>query len=461
MEQPKLRKNYSDCRRSDSMPTAQKPCSKKKDRHKSNAYHANYPQLYDMGFTPYAFNLSPQARIHPSSQRLFPTSNSSVCHYPVPLGYSLEHVSLPYYPPIIPPGSTSTPPLERVLRVSRPSEHKIPAMFQTYKQNIDLEQDYMSLPPVNCDLNAKKPKDEDSTSKRRFSDPGVAQISSDECSGSRSSASSNNSSLQDLHIPYAYGLIEQVNELRQNNSHLTKELHEVKLELESLKMLSASWRPYSDSLQPGKLSDSIVEVREAIKVNEEALLTKMTNLFEKNAVECNEAHRQLEERIIGKLSERLSKLEEQVRRLSEDRGIARAPEEPLASDDVLTIQQQLMHSEREKLSLRRELQEAIDERKKAEANTQKLERLVGVLRKKVNGVSPEIGTSEEKQNTAKMSLFDQNPFIIANNKQSHKQPQQKKVQRKQDAENEDESGSSNSGLIETPLVTITGPVTDL
>ncbi|EEB19017.1 hypothetical protein Phum_PHUM546080 [Pediculus humanus corporis] len=102
---------------------------------------------------------------------------------------------------------------------------------------------------------------------------------------------------------------------------------------------------------------------------------------------------------------------------------ATADDENLASNEEDSgVKQQLMNLENEKLQLQKELQEAVAKRKSAEATTEKLERLVGVLRKKINGVSLESSMPDEKQCLVRPlgSSLEKNPFIIANNRQGQK-----------------------------------------
>lgn len=188
----------------------------------------------------------------------------------------------------------------------------------------------------------------------------------------------------------------------------------------------------------------------------------------------------------------------------------------------LTFQQQLVELQQEKLQLRKDLQEAVAKRKSAEATTEKweifrlsfyscfrstsfhwitifrfrLERLVGVLRKKINGVSLESSIFDEKQSLVRplASALEKNPFIIANNRQGQKSdilPFQKpkmlsfRTLPQETAEGtnlsgnenkENETGELGSGSESsmsalphssaettsvTAQVTITGPVTDL
>lgn len=151
-------------------------------------------------------NWQAQSRIHPTQhafqhQRLFSTSDPSVCHYTVPVSFSLEPVSLPMYPALFQSTGSPAMPLESTSHRTKPlkkynknrkriSDHTdetdVPALFHMPRQNDGNHQDYTSLPPpVNCDIYSKKSSDTDGTSKRRFSDPGLGQMSSDECSSSR------------------------------------------------------------------------------------------------------------------------------------------------------------------------------------------------------------------------------------------------------------------------------------
>lgn len=160
-------------------------CDKKKYETSPNSYPTNWPA---------------QARIHSFSQRSFSTPDSSVCHYSVPLSFSFEPVSLPIYSALIQPQGNCTVPLDVSNHSNKSARHKshsknrrsqnnsgneVPAMFHTPRLNNGDQQDYTSLPPVNCNLYAPKSSDTEGTCRRRFSDPGIGQLSSDECSTTR------------------------------------------------------------------------------------------------------------------------------------------------------------------------------------------------------------------------------------------------------------------------------------
>lgn len=122
----------------------------------------------------------------------------------------------------------------------------------------------------------------------------------------------------------------------------------------------------------------------------------------------------------------------------------------------------------------------------------RLERLVGVLRKKINGVSLDSCISDEKQILVRplASSLEKNPFIIANNRQGQKSEtlpftkgklptsrsysqenlDLKNLEAIDDRESESVEPGTNDNLSThmtsdntsvTAQVTITGPVTDL
>ncbi|KAK6635919.1 hypothetical protein RUM44_001173 [Polyplax serrata] len=205
----------------------------------------------------------------------------------------------------------------------------------------------------------------------------------------------------------------------------------------------------------------------------------------------------LEERLRQEMNEKLAKLAEAINCQSvtkEQRIPVTAEPCGVSSPGDVAIHQQLIELEQEKLQLRKELQEAVSKRKSAEATTEKLERLVGILRKKINGVSLESSMPDEKQSVVRplASSLEKNPFIIANNRQGQKQevlPFQKpkviplkafssenlevtnlvgnenKENEAREAGNGNEQSSHGHPVSETASVTaqvtITGPVTDL
>lgn len=118
--------------------------------------------------------------------------------------------------------------------------------------------EYMSLPVGNLDQN-------DSNSKRRFSDPGLPNDSD-----------SSTTSVDDRII---HKLMQQIQSLRENNRRLSKEIMEMRLEINMLKQQQNS-RHFEREYEPGMLADIIREVRDAARVREDALLARVKHMIE-------------------------------------------------------------------------------------------------------------------------------------------------------------------------------------
>lgn len=141
-------------------------------------------------------------------------------------------------------------------------------------QNFPLPEtnEYMSLPVGNLDQN-------DNNSKRRFSDPGLPNDSD-----------SSTTSVDDRII---HKLMQQVQSLRDSNRRLSKEVMEMRLELNMLKQQQSS-RHFEREYEPGMLADIIREVRDAARVREDALLARVKHMIEEkqlsmvsNFLNCN------------------------------------------------------------------------------------------------------------------------------------------------------------------------------
>lgn len=129
-----------------------------------------------------------------------------------------------------------------------------------FLQNFPLSEtsEYMSLPVGNLDQN-------DNNNKRRFSDPGLPNDSD-----------SSTTSMDDRIIQK---LMQQIQALRDSNRRLSKEIMEMKLELNYLKQQQSS-RHFEREYEPGMLADIIREVRDAARVREDALLARVKHMIE-------------------------------------------------------------------------------------------------------------------------------------------------------------------------------------
>ncbi|XP_075222613.1 uncharacterized protein LOC142325131 isoform X2 [Lycorma delicatula] len=303
-------------------------------------------------------------------QRLFTAiSDPAVCGYPMSLSYSIDQFSLPMFPVYhaspLPHKTPYKPSLPTVHKQRRSRNHeKVP-------QGVD---EFTSLPPVNI-------TDFESDHQRRFSDPGLANGPlSDEESGSGDEfddISSNESQLAD-----------RLSQVIKDNKRLETELQETKLQLQELKMEMTELKQIRSDCEPGVVSDLVRDVREAMKIHQEAFLSRLHMSYLSNAAnktvskDCEDLKKKLKEVTSDRdlLHERLTRLEEQVKTVMVHNSVQESN------------QQELVILENEKLQLRRELQEAVDARKAAEAKVQNFEQLLSVLQKKMpNGL-----VSEEK-----------------------------------------------------------------
>nr|CAD7407642.1 unnamed protein product [Timema cristinae] len=220
-------------------------------------------------------------------QRMFAAvSDPSVGRYSVPLGFSLEPISLPLYPVFQPVLPTCRPHTHRAVPrhkscaggVLGPAKGAHPraappsplAAMQTLTLpgGVNCEE-FTSLPPqtqpqLSCD-----------EGQRRFSDPGLVPPPHEDTSDTHSSDESSR-----VTATLVVSLLEQVNGLQESNRQLFKELHATRVELETLKTQAAStWKQPFPDYNPGVLSDLVREVRDAAKVREDALLARVCSMI--------------------------------------------------------------------------------------------------------------------------------------------------------------------------------------
>lgn len=182
------RRNFEGEERNSSRPLSTSTSSKK-NRSKRSAARPEYVFRYPMGTCSPGFSPGFRPTGSPYEPRgIF--SDPSVCRYSVPLGFSLEPVSMPVYPAVYPSPNDLDSELEsrrsrkkkdRRKNVSRCRNDSF-ALSENFKET---EQNYTSLPPVHCDPRSRRKSDSEPGFKRRFSDPGLAQVSSDELSTDR------------------------------------------------------------------------------------------------------------------------------------------------------------------------------------------------------------------------------------------------------------------------------------
>ncbi|XP_030765728.1 uncharacterized protein LOC115889787 isoform X2 [Sitophilus oryzae] len=283
----------------------------------------------------------------------FPVNTLPYQNYEVPNNYysfincnSTEPMSLPLYP-ISYQGYTC--PRSYIGSVSNVSRNST-LSNQTYNINPEVV-DYLSLPVVNVDQNDE--------SKRRFSDPGLPN---------ESDSSSNSFDERTVRK-----LTQQVNSLKESNQKLSREVMELRIELNLLKK-QHNVRHFDRDYEPGMITDVIREVREAARVREDALLARVKHIIEEKHLGVNHMNLVTEK---NRNNDRISKLEEQLKSLTVSNN-SRSDDSIILntslSEDKNKSARQVLDLEREALQLRRELQDT--RAKKEEADHKLLQYIV-------------------------------------------------------------------------------------
>ncbi|XP_046490799.1 serine-rich adhesin for platelets isoform X3 [Neodiprion pinetum] len=320
--------------------------------------------------------LQQQLRATQNSQRLFTAaSDPAVCGYsPMPLTYAMEPVSLPpmyqLFQPVPRPsyhsyqgrgrqnhaqgasgilGGKTTPPFNHLNGYSSLQENNVGYSTGVGYQNGD----YTSLPPA-ANIQNGVAAQELGSEHRRYSDPGLGPLEIPKFGKSDDSESIDSGSSGTTvgrSNKLVLSLIEQVTALKESNSQLFKELHQTKAELETVKMELTRLKQSSFAdYQPGMLSDIVREMREAAKVREESLISKVKSMM-------NE--KQPFSSIPDTSTTELDELKNQLARIT---------------DEKTKTEVRLAKVEQELAALK---------------SSAKLEQLVGILRKKTNGSSVE------------------------------------------------------------------------
>ena len=210
---------------------------RKKKRLSKSAPHPDVGELNGPSLTYFQNNLNPlsnltikEATCHPFSNYSSLSEPLSLPVYPNRYGTCLFHGnSTPNYPANVPcyMSSTSTGSKE-----------------------------YVSLPMVNAD--------QTDNVQRRFSDPGPNE---------------SDSSCNSLDGKIIQKLSHQVSALKECNRKLTREVGELKVELNVLKQQYGSGH-YERDYEPGILAEFIKELRDASRVREDALIAKIKHIIE-------------------------------------------------------------------------------------------------------------------------------------------------------------------------------------
>lgn len=186
------------------------------------------------------FDNIPMHPFCPPNHRMYPSASDSSLCYPY-MSYSL---------PIDPITSYN---------VHQPYSFPNQSMFTNPSMNYykNHDGDFSSLPYVN-DLIPE------SDSKRRLSDPCIP----------------NDSDVDSANLEQVVrNLTEQVQCLKDSNRRMFRELQETRSEVNFLRQ-QCSMRYYDKEYEPGMLSDIVREIRDAARVREEALLSKVKHMIE-------------------------------------------------------------------------------------------------------------------------------------------------------------------------------------
>ncbi|XP_011504302.1 PREDICTED: coiled-coil domain-containing protein 136 isoform X3 [Ceratosolen solmsi marchali] len=399
-------------------------------------------------------------------QRLFTAiSDPSVCGYSaVPATYTMEPVPLPplyrIQEPVI---KAQYRPYRGKTRASLMSMQHRPAWsFDAFGNDyMSLQKkgwshsspvgyqngDYASLPPT-ANIDNKNNREELSAEHRRYSDPGLGPADPPTTSRSDETDSADSDSSittigksNKLYLT----LIEQITKMKEMNSQLFKELHQAKSDLETVKTeLNQFKKNIPSDYQPGMLSDIIKEIRDASRIKEEVMLSKLKVLMDSQQsqkfIDLEQLKSQLEKvrREKDESVERIGKLETEVAALrlslnsSENREIAAFEEE--------------------NLTLRRELQEARASRNMAECHATKLERLMEILREKTHAAGS-TSTRNEQKAVAEEEDDDEND-------DEEEDEDEIDVENKEEGEPRRDESEKSSKLESNPTIA-SGPVTDL
>lgn len=201
---------------------------RKNNRDKKPSNNLNHNRPFE-NIPPYPFC--------PSNHRIYPSvSDPTLC-------YPYMNCSLPL------------DPLQSYQPYSFPNHSMFNTPANYYKSQ---ETDFTSLPYVSNDLI-------DSDNKRRLSDPCIPNESD----------INESANVEQL----VRGLVEQVHFLKESNRRMYRELQEMRNEMNFLRQQCSS-RYYDKEYEPGMLSDIVREIRDAARMREEALLSRVKHMIE-------------------------------------------------------------------------------------------------------------------------------------------------------------------------------------
>ncbi|KAJ0173761.1 hypothetical protein K1T71_010910 [Dendrolimus kikuchii] len=270
-------------------------------------------------------------------------------------------------------------------------------------KNFADSQDFASLPPIvtsvadtnsNSDMNTNE-KDEGSNN-RRYSDPCVRglpdvarPVNGEADTGSESSSGLSGSQVGSRLLSC---LLDQIAALKMANERLNKDLMDTKVELENVRQhnvilqkgssssigATPNHSAYNDNgllggqYGPGFLTDLVREIRDAARMREEALYSRVRAMVIErtdSSLRASEADKRL-------MMDRIVKLEDELRIIRATNGFE--------SNDK--INGNVEDPEAERVRLRKELADMRKAKQTAEEHALKLERLVTQLRSKFNGL---------------------------------------------------------------------------
>ncbi|CAG9821336.1 unnamed protein product [Phaedon cochleariae] len=297
----------------------------------------------------------------PPQQTEFDLNPLSNCNYfPVsahpyhnPNYYSFLHPTEPMSLPVYPPNYPSYTFMGRNLAVPQ------------------VDSEYMSLPIVNMEQN-------DESNKRRFSDPGLPNES--------------DSSANSMDERIVQKLTHQVDSLRESNRRLSREVMELRVEVNMMKQ-QHGMRHYDREYEPGMLADAIREVRDAARVREDALIARVKHLIEEKQLNLNHMHLVTEK---NKNNDRISMLEEQLKKLSMNN--IRSDDTASASPNEASTNsaRQVLELEREALELRRELQDTRAKKEESDQKLVQLDRKLANLLRRSDICTSDLSTDDNK-----------------------------------------------------------------
>lgn len=313
------------------------------------------------------------------------------------------------------------------------------------------DNDFASLPPMvnsipdaasNSDMNVN---DKEDSCNRRFSDPCLPRLQHE-----------NSSDSEDDSVLYsdAIGnklmmcLMDQINALKHTNERLTKDLVETRAELQSMKQQRSMWHnadsqanmthsPLSMhnnngmitstmSYTPGMLTDLVREIREAARMREEALYTKVRTMIEERSFNTSGVIGSLEKnteisslddikaQLRGaeaekrRMNERLLKLEDELHNSRANHNSSELSSLSSCGGGAAGVAVGGAASDAERL--RRELRDTRRAKDAAEDQNLKLERLITQMRSKFNGLS--VGAPQEETRRAPESPHAQPAGLI-------------------------------------------------